>query len=189
MKQYVLWLVAVVVLAAATVRGQEGDRDARRGRGLREGGGPPPHMRHEGARPGPRGGDPGDRLEGVIGRILHHQEIQEELGLTEEQVEQLRRSFFASREKLVDLRAELEKAGMEQAQLMTADSIDEEALMQAVEQAGRARTKMAKLRMRQLVEIREVLTREQLDRARAAMRRRMREQHRRPRRERRPDRD
>ena len=72
MKQYVLWLVAVVVLAAATVRGQEGDRDARRGRGLREGGGPPPHMRHEGARPGPRGGDPGESSPSAPGTRARH---------------------------------------------------------------------------------------------------------------------
>jgi len=45
------------------------------------------------------------------------------------------------------------------------------------------------VRVRQLVEIREILTEEQLDRARAALRERMRERPRGRRRDRRPERE
>jgi len=143
MKNYAGWLVAVMVLTCVTVQGQDVEREGRRGWKPREGDGPPPHLRQDCKRPGPHGGDPLGCMDGLVGRIIHHKEIQEKLGLTETQVEKLRKRFFASREKLIDLRAELAKAGMRQARLMTADPVDEEALMQAVEQAGRARTGIA----------------------------------------------
>lgn len=112
---------------------------------------------------GPRRGHQGvDREAMFIYRVLHNQELVEQLGLSDEQVTTLKEGMFALREKQIEIRSELEKAGLEQARLLTESAVDEEALMAAVEAAGQANTELAKLRMKQLLLVKTTLSAEQL---------------------------
>lgn len=143
------------------------------GQGLREGadfGGHPPGGRPNRGAKRAEGGHRGKQLQFLVGRILDNSELREELGISEEQVQSLRANSYELRTEGVDLRAELEKAGMRQAHLMTEPEIDEDALMKAVEQAGEIRTALAKLRIRQLLLVKRTFTPEQMELARKRMR-------------------
>ena len=116
-----------------------------------------------GAPHGGEGGPGGGRHLKIIGRILENPEVAEELGLTEEQQKTLRDKSYELRSREIELRADLEKAALEQARLMTRDDVDEQALMDAVEKTGAIRTEMAKLRVSQLLTIRKTLNEEQIN--------------------------
>jgi len=101
----------------------------------------------------------------LIVHVLGNSKLAEEIGLTTAQVSELKNAIFALRERQVELRARIEKAGLEQARLLTESTVDEDALMAAVEKAGAAGTEQAKLRMRQLLLVKKSLTSEQIEKA------------------------
>lgn len=114
----------------------------------------------------------------LLQRLTEDPELAGKLGLSEEQLSRLRDTAYALRKEHVALRAKLELAAIEQARLMTRDDVDQDALMKAVEDTGAIRTQMAKLRVRQLLAIRETLTEEQRAAVRKHMRRRFQEHRR-----------
>lgn len=101
--------------------------------------------------------------EGMMARILSNPELGSELGLSEEQVSRIQDSLEALRRKGDLLKKEMEASAMEQARLMSAETLDEAALMAAVERTGMVRTEIAKLRIRPLIMLRTVLTPEQVE--------------------------
>lgn len=130
-----------------------------------------------GLRP-PRDGMPGmggdvAMEQGMLGRFLMNPKAAEDLGLTPEQVKTLKEQSEPLRTEMESLRKELEQASMEQAKLLTGDSVEEDALMAAVEKTGAARLKMAKLAMRQLLVVKRTLTPEQVAKAREMVRERL----------------
>jgi Spy/CpxP family protein refolding chaperone len=106
----------------------------------------------------------------MIERIIRDRELAERLGLTEDQIRTLKDGVYKLKLQEIDLRAALEKSAMEQAKLMTAEKVDEKALMDAVEKTGSIRTELAKLRVKGLMLLRDTLTGEQI--------KEIREQHR-----------
>ena len=106
-----------------------------------------------------------DRDAMLIVHVLGSSKLAEEIGLTPDQVTELKNAIFALREQQVEVRASIEKAGLEQARLLTESTVDEEALMAAVAKAGAARTEQAKLRMRQLLLVKRSLTPDQVGKA------------------------
>jgi len=118
--------------------------------------------------------EPGQEQENAIHELLRNPETAERAGVSREQIEQLKTALAGVREEFPKLRAALEKAGMEQAGLMTAERLDEAALMAAVEKAGAIRTEMAKLRVKSLLAVRNTLSPEQINRVRAMSRERPR---------------
>ncbi len=127
--------------------------------------GPPQHG-------GQQGG--GDRMGMLIERIIKNGELAEELGLNEEQVETISNAIYKQKIKEIDLKASLQKAGLNQARLLMADEIDEEAVLAAVDKAGKIKTKLAKLKVEQLIMLKSTLTDDQIDEAKSMMRNRMR---------------
>jgi Spy/CpxP family protein refolding chaperone len=125
-------------------------------------------------RPGEDGPQHGPE-EMLIHRLTRDPELAGELGISEDQVAQLNETAYALRKRHVELRAKLEVAAMEQARLMSESGIDEQALMAAVEATGAVRTEMAKLRVQQLLAIRNILTEEQRQAIRKYVRSRLRE--------------
>jgi len=111
--------------------------------------------------------DPHGRL---LDALLHGDELAAKLGLSADQVKTLRDAVWEVKRKEVDLRAELEKAGMDQARILMGESVDEEALMKAIERTGGLRTELAKLRVAPLVLLKKTLTAEQLAQARKLVR-------------------
>jgi Spy/CpxP family protein refolding chaperone len=162
-------LVALAQMPQVEPAGREGGHTGMR----------PPHAGGPGMgmRP-PHDGGPGmggdiAMEQGMLGRFLMHPKAAEELGLTPEQVKTLKEQSEPLRTEMETLRKELEQASMEQAKLLTGNSVEEEALMAAVEKTAAVRLKMAKLAMRQLLLVKRTLTPEQVAKAREMMRERL----------------
>ena len=101
-------LVLAVITAAATVFAQMGDE-----MGPRPGDGPGGEMRGPG-REGPRPMGPGNeggegQQEDMMMRILANAKMAERIGLSQEQVTELKKAFYDMKVKQIDLRAEMEK--------------------------------------------------------------------------------
>jgi len=138
--------------------------------GAHEGG-----MRREGGMPGPGGDKAG---EAFMHAIVGSEAVARELGLTDEQVQSLRDQIHAGKIRMIDLRASLEKAAIEQARLLMETPVNEKELMKLVEKTGSIRTEMAKERIKHVVLLKNTLTPEQVEKARNIMRKhhgRMRE--------------
>jgi Spy/CpxP family protein refolding chaperone len=96
-----------------------------------------------------------------IMRLLESSRFAKELALTEAQIKTFRDAEFDLQKRHAELRAEIEKASLDQAKLLTESAVDEKAVMAAVEKTGALRTEIAKLQMKQLLLIRSTLTPEQ----------------------------
>jgi hypothetical protein len=134
----------------------DGDQGVGRGR---EGG---PGFSHgnrgkSGMRPG------GEEREEMIERFLNSPEAAEELGLDEEKLKALKEGLDEIKKKMINLRGEIEKAGIDQARLMTAKEIDETALMEAVEKTGTLRTELAKQQMRKMLLLKKSISPEKVE--------------------------
>lgn len=124
---------------------------------------------------GPRGGggrgpgfDPGARLE----RLLDNDAMREELGITESQAAQIRAILDDNAMALIDLEAEQQKARLALRKLTRESGASEDAVVQAVEQAGAVHTEIMKLRTLQRVRIHAILGEEVIDRMQALARER-----------------
>ena len=132
---------------------------------------------------GPRGklaermkaGDPGAgrAMEGLIERLVNNPKLTAEIGLTEAQLTTLKTALEDLRREEKELRAQQESGGLEQAKLLSQDTVDEAAVMAAVERAGKARTEMAKLLVKQLLVVKRTLTPEQMTRIKEIIRQRV----------------
>lgn len=156
-RQIGVGLIIMTTVAAAVAQPPQGEW------------GRPGARQHHETRAGMRGNGPPERspdkhahIESMIARIAGNPEVRKDLGITDEQVSRLRNGFYELRNRQVDLRAALEKGGLEQAHLMTQPDVDEGALMKVIENTGRTRTEMAKLRVRQLLLVKKTLTQEQI---------------------------
>jgi Spy/CpxP family protein refolding chaperone len=103
------------------------------------------------------------RIEALVEGIRSNPQLRAELGITDEQITTLRDGFFNLRKQQVDLRAELEKSGLEQARLMTQSEIDEEAVMKVIDRAGKIRSDLAKSHVKGLLLLKRTLTQEQIN--------------------------
>jgi Spy/CpxP family protein refolding chaperone len=137
------------------------------------------------------GGPDGQRMQGqnqgntlvresMMMHMLMNPRMAEEMGLEEEQITKIRATITDIRKREIQLRADQEIAGMDQVNLLTAETVDEEAVMAAVEKSGRIHTELAKLRIKPILELKKILTREQLEKAKGIVQeRRMRDRFRR----------
>ena len=138
------------------------------------------HAQGDGARSETRRQPPmqgqGPGLEGrIVQWVAGNPEAVKELGLSTQQVTQLRADLTSTRKQLIDLKAKMEKHALDQAELMREDNPDEAALMKAVEETGRIRTEIAKLEMQQFLTLRKVLTADQRTKLRETMKERFSE--------------
>lgn len=177
-----LGILVIGLLAAGTVWAQMGDDDGwqpkRRehkgfqgrggeGRGGGLGGGRFGQDR-EGRGPGNRqgmGGQGGQRkppMEMMIGKLIQNPEAAEKLGLTEEQISKIKNGTEEIRTGMQELTEKMRSAAEEQVKLLQGDTIDEAALMAAVEKTGAIRTEIAKLKIRGLILVKTTLTPEQV---------------------------
>jgi len=77
-------------------------------------------------------------------RIL---EMADELKLTDKQIEQLRANMFANQKEMIQLKADLKKAKLEQREIMMAEEIDKKAALKKVEAISAIKASMAKKQM------------------------------------------
>jgi Spy/CpxP family protein refolding chaperone len=111
----------------------------------------------------------------MIERMLNNPKAAEELGLTEENITSLRAELEALKTKTQELAEKMKKAGMKQAELMTAKELDESALMAAVEETGLIQTEMGKLRVQKVLIIRKYVSPDALQKIQTKFRERMEE--------------
>jgi Spy/CpxP family protein refolding chaperone len=111
----------------------------------------------------------------MIERMLSNPKTTEELGLTEENITALRAELEALKTKTDALAEKMRKAGMKQAELMTAKELDESALMAAVEETGVIQTEMGKLRVQKLLIIRKYVSSDAMQKMQTKFRERMEE--------------
>jgi Spy/CpxP family protein refolding chaperone len=107
-----------------------------------------------------------------MGMGLRRPEVAAKVGLSESQRDAIETQMVMLEKQNRQLKQKMDKAAMHQAKLMTAETLDEAALMKAVETIGRLHTKRAKLRMKHLIFMRQTLTPEQTQVLRKLMRER-----------------
>ncbi|MFC1452028.1 hypothetical protein ACFLSJ_01635 [Verrucomicrobiota bacterium] len=127
-----------------------------------------------GAQEPPRGREDGVGKwhKAMIRAALDDPEFGEKTGIEEEQVEKIRDGLFEIRREEIRLHAKMDLAALEQAQLMTEQDADEEAVLKAVEETGAVRTELAKLRVRRVLLLRSTLTSDQIAKAKEFLRER-----------------
>ena len=123
---------------------------------------------------GPRGGGMGGMRHHEMGMdpivfAITRPQVVEKLGLTDEQKEKLKavtdRVKGGGREAMKKVR----EATMKQFDLMKADKVDEAAVMKAIDEVFELRKQMAKDQVRRVIEIKAILTPEQIAKAREEM--------------------
>ncbi len=98
---------------------------------------------------------------GMHGRFWNNPNIVDQLKLTDDQRKSMDTIFLAHREKLIDLRGNLEKAELELQPLMGQDQPNESAILSQVDKIAAARTELERANARFLLDIRGKLTPEQ----------------------------
>lgn len=122
--------------------------------------------------PGPGPGGPGfgmhrppmERAMGMhagFGRWWNNPKIVEQLKLTDDQRKAMDQIYQEHREKLVDLRGNVEKAEIEMEPLVRADQPNEQAVMSQIDKVAQARAELEKANARFLFALRAKLTPEQ----------------------------
>jgi len=120
--------------------------------------------------PGGPGGGPGfgnhrppmeRAMRGDRGRWWNNPKIVEKLKLTDDQRKAMDEIFQQHREKLVDLRASVDKAEIEMDPLVKADQPNESAVMAQIDKVAQARAELEKANARFLFELRAKLTPDQ----------------------------
>jgi len=99
--------------------------------------------------------------QGDHGRWWNNPKIAERLKLTDEQRKAFDGILLAHREKLIDLRANLEKAELEMESLIDTDQPDEAKILSQIDKVAQARAELEKANARFLLAIRNKLTAEQ----------------------------
>lgn len=95
--------------------------------------------------------------------IWQNSQAVKDLGLSAEQVKQLKEAEFVSREKALPLKAELDGLRLKMDQAFAAEPVDEKAVLALTEQIASVKGKMAVQRTETKLAVKKILTPEQLD--------------------------
>ena len=122
---------------------------------------------------GPRGGMGGMRHHEMgmdpIVLAVSRPKIVEKLGLSDDQKEKLKAVTDRAKEGRESMK-KVREATMKQFELMKAEKVDEAAVMKAIDEVFELRKQMAKEQVRRVIEIKLILTPEQIAKAREEMR-------------------
>jgi len=118
-------------------------------------------------RPGPGTGPAPMTVEPVV-RMALNPKMAEKLGVTEEQTAKLK-ALADNREALKGLHEKARRGFERQAELLKAEKLDEAAVMAALDETWNARKEIARLQTKRIVDVRSILTAEQIAKAREAM--------------------
>jgi Spy/CpxP family protein refolding chaperone len=160
-------LLIALVVAGTQVWAQEDNRAPQQGTEDRRGG---EHFQRKMLVRGEEGGQ-----DGLLRDLLSDPDLAVKAGISEQQMIALRTGLEALKPELEKLRWDLEKTALEQAELMSKMTPDENALMQAVEKTGAIRTEMAKTQMKSLLLVRRTLSPEQIEKVKVLVREKIRD--------------
>lgn len=147
------WCMAGVLGLAVLVRAEDGVPAA-----------PPPPPPGVGAMGGP--GERGFRIpgdfEGMFLRWLSQdQKMAERIGVSQEQVAQIREKVSAAQAEMKDSNVKMQQAAKQQIDLLSQDAPDEAAVMKLVDDIGALNIQIAKRRMKLILDVQKSLTAEQ----------------------------
>ncbi len=109
-----------------------------------------------------KGGQGGKHFSGLLS-IWKSSQLTEELGLNDDQVNKLKNSDFAAREKYQTLRADMDNLHLKMEQAFSNDKVDEAAVRKLSQQIAALKGKMIEQRTETRLILRNLLTSEQLD--------------------------
>ncbi len=95
--------------------------------------------------------------------IWQNSQAVKDLGLSADQVKQLKEAEFASREKQLPLQAELDSLRLKMDQAFAAEPVDEKAVVELTEKISAVKGKLAVQRTEAKLAMKKILTPEQLD--------------------------
>ena len=107
--------------------------------------------------------------------LVRHEGVAKDLGVTEEQLGQLREMAYQGEVQQIKGRAELEIARMELHRLLDSAKPTQEAADKAIEKISALETQLQKARVGEMLKVREILGEEKFGKIRDAMKDRMRE--------------
>jgi Spy/CpxP family protein refolding chaperone len=138
---------------------------------------PPPEDDEPGAGPGSPGGfGPGPGGPGGPDfEWWTSPRLKAQLGLSAEQEKVIQSIMFSSGEKMIDVRAAIDKARLEMVRVLSADAIDDAAAKKAIDRLVEAECQGARLRHVSRVDVAKVLTKDQRAELMQLMERRLRE--------------
>ena len=113
------------------------------------------------ARDGMRRAMMGDPAVALMRMLSPDSPVAKELGLTDEQMQQIRATMTPSAEDMRDMNAKMEQLSARQADLLNVDPLDEEAILKVVHETGDLRNQMTEKRVKQLIAAYKLLTPEQ----------------------------
>jgi len=91
-----------------------------------------------------------------------HRAMMEKMNLTDDQTRKLEDIRYQHQKKAITMRADLESARLDLGRMMRADQPDSRAINSQIDKIGQARTTLEKDRVAQMLEMRAILTPEQL---------------------------
>lgn len=109
-----------------------------------------------------KGGQGGKHFSGLLS-VWKNSQLTEELGLSDDQVNKLKKTDFAAREKYQTLRADMNSLRLKMEQAFSNDQVDEAAVRKLSQQIAAVKGKMIEQRTETRLIIRNLLTPEQLD--------------------------
>jgi len=116
------------------------------------------------ARP-PRGPHGGEAGVDPVARMVMNPKVAEKLGLSEEQIAKIREINKSSMESSKALREKMSAAMKKQAEILKAEKVDEAAAMAAIDELFEVRKEMAKAQTKRVIQVKAILTPEQLAKA------------------------
>lgn len=122
------------------------------------------------------GGGPGGGHGGGLQALLENDDVVKKLGLTSEQVKAVQEAGYQHQKVMVSLRADAELAQLDVKKLMDQDAPDTEAVMKAIDTAGRLQTEIRKEGVRNQLKIREIIGADAAKKLKDMMRDRMERQ-------------
>ena len=108
---------------------------------------------------------------GGIEALITNEELQEDIGLKKEQKEQIRKIHFEIQKKLVNLTKDRELKEIELRELLSEENPDMTKIENIVREISSLEAEIKLTRIRQLLELKKILTEEQLNKLRDRMRR------------------
>ncbi len=164
-KKIVVITMAALMIAGSCIAGQKDG--GKKGRGKCDGKNRQEQIDKNGHHQGPRGGG--------IDRIINNEKLRKELGITDDQIERLKKSKEELNDQRQELIEKMKETRQKQMELMKADNLDKKAIMTAINQSGKIRTQLEKLRVKELFRVQDILTDDQMSKVKERIQRHMRE--------------
>jgi len=121
-------------------------------------------------KPGPRG--PMEGPSDPVVQMVTNPKMAEKIGLSEEQQKKIKEIGKESRNGMDEMRKQLKETMKKQAELLKAEKVDEAAVMAEIDKAFDIRKEMAKRQTRRVIQIKAILTPEQVEKALTAVKER-----------------